>query len=946
MDGLHNVFIDIAIAFALTYALLSLLLMRVQESWHGNLMAGRVQNLHRMVQEALMGDEALARQLLDNPLLAALYQAKEAKPSRLFWPASGPSEIPPALFAKALLMELNPSLKPPREDHPAPTAFVDALDKSATAGGARSRLVRALRGLLQGHEGDWDGFEAAIAAWFFDVGERAKGWWKRRSSLVGFWIAFFLCALLNVDAGRIASAFGEDAELRSAAVRIAEGVQDVREQDLRAAAQAASVPAAPGTVAVVVDPETRAISRMVDAITRLRTAFDRDKAIRQYGFYASDLTLCGKDVKEALLPERSDIRRTDEEGRFLSNADTWQAVLPLMLSRIENAVQGNVMPTAPASAPSAPSSLPVEPAVALRDAHRCVIEVSAWVRAASGVSSQAETQRLMRDAAVALEDTKFALLALLRISESGLNARRLFAADPEAYADCARARPTTLAALQRCVRTRQNPVNRLPIGLTAANLNAQFCSVEIPCPDVVQPVERQACLQSLQQTRWPCSGSAPAVDALHLPEYRMQSVGLGRWWTWLVGILISAFFVSLGAPFWFDLLSKVMRVRASVAANDAQAATQRGEGARPLPPPPPAPPAGAGDGPRPGGPPGRPSTLPRVVGAANAFEDRLTQREVQALQQQLRVKATGELDSETRGAILAASRERGLGETAFLTETTYAVLVGRPAVQASQPVSGLPSGRLRKGEANPIVPLLVKHLQAKMGAFGHRIDPNATVLDDNLRALCVLWRYKTDATMPVRNREVFKLATANPGQFDEVDQALLQRIADPAAAGAIAREPVAWMDWAIGELGQVERNVRNRATSNPRICEYLDAIGTTLGDSGDHTPWCGAFVAWVLKQYAGEPRHAGQVLTLPGTPEGAKNWILWPASPRGRPGKPQTGDVVVVNVPGGKHHVGFAWDIDISTGRIWLVGGNQDQGTCVCLSQFALSSVAWAAPPF
>ncbi|MGC4076416.1 MAG: hypothetical protein QM702_05165 [Rubrivivax sp.] len=940
MDGLlQNVFIDIALAFALTYALLSLLVMKVQETWHGNLLAGRVHNLHRLLNEALMGDEALVRQLLENPLLFALYTADKPRQGLLVVPARGPSEIPPDLFARALLMELNPSLKPPREDHASPAAFVDALDQKATAQSARSKLLRALRGLLPGHEGDWDGFEAAIAAWFMAIGDRSKGWWKRRSSLVGFWIAFFVCALLNVDAWRIASAFGDDAELRGAFARVAEGVQDVREQDARAATEAASVAAAPGTTAVVTDPQTRAVSRMVDAIARLRAAFDRDKAIRGYGFYASDLKLCGADVEKKLLPERKGLA-PDDEGRYLSNADTWQRVLPFMLSRIESA-SGGVLPGVPGDPKAS------EPAQALRVAHRCVVEVSAWVRAAARVSNQAETQRLISEAAVALEDTKSALLALIRSAESGLNARRLFAADPEAYADCARAFPATLVALQQCVRVRQNVINRLPIGPSTANLNAQFCRTVVPCDLAAEarPGEPAACESPPPTgTRWLCSGEAPAVAQLSLPPYRMQFRGLDALGGWLAGVLISAFFVSLGAPFWFDLLSKVVRVRASVAAKDDLAATQFGEGTKPLPTPPPtaagAPPP-ARRSPSPGG---QREALPRVVGSDSAFEDRLTVREVQALQQALGVKATGELDDATRASILAACRERGLGDTSTLTAVTYATLVGRPASQARQLAAGLPSGRLRKGEANPLVPLLVKHLSTRMAAFGQPIDPNATALDDNLRALCVLWAYKTDGTTPLRNRKVFRQAIENPKQFDEVTQELLQRIADPAGPATLARDPQAWMDWAIGELGQVEADARSRATSNPRVCEYLDAIAPALGSLGDHTAWCGAFVTWVLKQYVAEARAIPLVLTLPPTPEGARNWINWPGAAAGR--APQPGDVAVVNTPGGKHHVGFVLESEPATGEIWLVGGNQNQGTCVCRSRFLLADVAWAAPPF
>lgn len=956
MDGLlDNVFIDIAIAFVLTYALLALLVMKVQESLHGNLRAGRVHNLHVMLKTALMGDVGLAQSLLKNPLLFALYTSDEPRPGQ-WWgrTAAGPSEIPPALFARALLMQLNPSGKPPRDDGFTPLGFVDDLEKNAAADSPRGRLALAMRALVQGHDGDWAGFEGAIAEWYEAIGERARGWWKRRSSLVGFFIALLVCMVLNVDAGRIASSFGEDAELRQSFVRIAEGVQDVRDQDAAAAAAAtaASVPAAPGTVAVVVDPATRAISRMVDAITRLRAAFDRDKAIRAYGFYASDFAICGKDVKAQLQPVRS--ASAPDEGRFLSNSDTWQTVLPLMLARMETAVRGEPLARVqPVKVDLQDDGKPIEPAQALRDAQRCVIEISAWVRAAAGVGSTAESQRLMREAAIALEDSKSALQSLLRSAEAGLNARRLFSTDPEAYADCASATVTSLAALQRCVQARRNAISRLPIGLSVSNRNAQFCRVVSPCPRnpalaSVAPVAHCSAGDSDRQG-WLCTGSAPAIRQIDVPAFSMQVADWTVWPAWFGGVLVSAFLVSLGAPFWFDLLSKVMRVRSSVATRDSNGTRMRGQGGDPLPVPAskPAATAGGGDPTAPSdGPKGRRQTVPRVIGAENDFEDDLTVREVQALQQGLGVSATGALDEATRAAVLARSRELGLGETRQLTAATYAALVGRPALQTQTAVTALPSGRLRKGEPNPSVPLLVKHLQARMPAFGHTINPAATTLDDDLRALCVLWRYKTDPTLPPRERRVFDQARANPAQLNEVDQALLQEIASPNAPAPLAREAQPWMDWALGELGQVEAKGASRATSNPRVVAYLDAVRTSLGDQGDVTAWCGAFVTWVLKQRAAEPG-AAALAALPAVPERAANWIGWAgAGSAPSAAAPQTGDVVVINVGGGGHHVGLALASDPSTGEVWLIGGNQNNGTCVCRSRFLLSMVAYAVAPF
>ncbi len=236
-------------------------------------------------------------------------------------------------------------------------------------------------------------------------------------------------------------------------------------------------------------------------------------------------------------------------------------------------------------------------------------------------------------------------------------------------------------------------------------------------------------------------------------------------------MLVSALFISLGAPFWFDLLSKVMRVRSSSLLRDEQAGMQRGLGAQPLAFSAAAAGGGGGGGgagaARPGGSAGERSTLPLVKGAGNAFEDTVSVREVQALQQVLGVKASGEFDSDTRTALRNATRERGLGETEFLSAATYAALVGRPAVQARDALGSTSGSRLQRGQGNALVPLLAQHLEHTMSAFHPPAAAGATRFDDELRALAVLWRYKAESAKAPHQRTVFAKALSNPAQFDE-----------------------------------------------------------------------------------------------------------------------------------------------------------------------------------
>jgi len=71
--------------------------------------------------------------------------------------------------------------------------------------------------------------------------------------------------------------------------------------------------------------------------------------------------------------------------------------------------------------------------------------------------------------------------------------------------------------------------------------------------------------------------SDPA-DPRHLPT------DLGGWFRKLIGIIITAFAACLGAPFWFDMLNKVMNIRASGASpKEAPKTKPRGGGGTPSP---------------------------------------------------------------------------------------------------------------------------------------------------------------------------------------------------------------------------------------------------------------------------------------------------------------------------------------------------------------------------
>lgn len=112
-----------------------------------------------------------------------------------------------------------------------------------------------------------------------------------------------------------------------------------------------------------------------------------------------------------------------------------------------------------------------------------------------------------------------------------------------------------------------------------------------------------------------------------------------------------------------------------------------------------------------------------------------------------------------------------------------------------------------------------------------------------------------------------------------------------------SHDPSTWMNIAKAETGQKEIV---GAETNPRILEYHAC--TTLSSKDENTPWCSAFLNWVMKQAGIENTRSAA----------AKSWALWGQ----KIDNPQYGCVVVMD-----HHVGlFVKEIPLF---VCVLGGNQ-----------------------
>ena len=131
----------------------------------------------------------------------------------------------------------------------------------------------------------------------------------------------------------------------------------------------------------------------------------------------------------------------------------------------------------------------------------------------------------------------------------------------------------------------------------------------------------------------------------------------------------------------------------------------------------------------------------------------------------------------------------------------------------------------------------------------------------------------------------------------------------------------AWLAKAHEEMGVEETE---GAASTPRIMEYFAAAPHSEWVKSDETPWCGAFAAWLLKDYG-----------LPDEPLRARAWLEW-----GDPIKePVPGCVVVLrrgsNPKSGHVALFQQWSKDRKS--LYLLGGNQ--GNRVSIARFKVDDV-------
>jgi hypothetical protein len=225
----------IASGLVLMYLVLALFCTVISE-WVTSILAERAVNLERAIKQ-LIGDDSIAKKILEHPLLQALGDPKRKGRRGLIIAAS---YIPSDRFASALMHVLKEAVsrgdrsETPKPKHPDPLQEVrQQLAKLPDP--AR----RALDALLDKAKGDLTAFGQEIARWFDDIMDRASGWYRRKVNLILFLIGFGVALACNADTLMVSQILWQDQGRREAvavyADKLAGSTLQKQQQEIAAA---------------------------------------------------------------------------------------------------------------------------------------------------------------------------------------------------------------------------------------------------------------------------------------------------------------------------------------------------------------------------------------------------------------------------------------------------------------------------------------------------------------------------------------------------------------------------------------------------------------------------------------------------------------------------------------------------------------------------------------
>lgn len=630
---MDNRMIDVAIGLALAFALTSLLVTALQEAW--SQMRG---NRGKVLQQALasfVGDDpSFARALMDHPLIVALSpqpqgQADQRKPSYI------EADSIVATLVAHLVQTHAGGVRPE-----SPVALIDmvqlmatgalgsnaaqaaAVPAAALAGAAPVRpnplFARGLASLVIGVENDWPAFEKRLAAWYDAVNERATGWFKRGVQKSLFMIGFVTAVVININPIIIGGRLWEDEALRAAVVKAAEAAVDERASAKPGTADAGSAASAPAESAAQAPASASSAPAAAPATVTVTAT--------------------------APLPAELETALEQMARQLLAEGGTPGALRPAAdrLIALDKALRGPIASGGGARAAA----------------------LARWGASADalldGLPAAAETAPVRASA----DQLRAALALHVAALGSPPKATADVKKDSEATAQRPPTSPDAKARLERC-QERFSEDAMVEVCRRAADLSVlQSAGLPIGWTEAAWPT----------YAKGKCAGKPFDAKGCSVLDRLGEAKELGNFAIAVVGWAITALACTLGAPFWFDLLGKLTKLRAS----GARPSTTKGLDSAGQPPGSQLTrsPTSAG-----GAPPGTaaaPTSTEAMSDAITDAERALNEGEVRRIQRAIGLsdpECVGWFDGRTRAQIKRWQSERGFASDGELSRAQVTELL-------------------------------------------------------------------------------------------------------------------------------------------------------------------------------------------------------------------------------------------------------------------------------
>lgn len=470
--------------------------------------------------------------LLTHPLLASQVRGAITDPVKQ---RKAASYLDSRVFVSALLAYGSERAGPASARPADPATWVRLMTQpSAHQAQPRKELVDALQAMLGGVEQDWPAFERRLCAWYDSVMDRASGWFQRDTQLRLFGFGVLIAVLGNINPLVIGDRLWNDPLVRAA---FTDGATLAVELSAPAAA---SQPASGAATPVASKTSTKAASTKPPVAD----------------------TPLGAVVDRSLQQLRDDVLRVGEERATAARGEAAAKIAEVrrVVQRFDN-LRDDVQRRRQAWRDGASTDALLQHSLALEGEY------------------EALCMGVMADESFAADDRVARIRNLLKHERN----QQLRQSVPAADSLCRQAQGGALeAACKRLEGSDRLGLGQLPVGWSFANLPGcdAACQqrVRVAKAGQLQQHVLEDSMEDAQALRRDLhAGQAPQAGWPWLAQ-----VGKLTGWDWgvalvysVVGFALIGIGSMLGAPFWFDLLGKVAKLRAAGLA--AKAASEAAE---------------------------------------------------------------------------------------------------------------------------------------------------------------------------------------------------------------------------------------------------------------------------------------------------------------------------------------------------------------------------------